>query len=90
MNPSDFVRYAGFVGALIVAAGYGPQIWHLYKQHCSAGISLKAWALWLVSGVLFLAHAVNIQDAVFITLNVVGLVAVSIVLTLARRYQGMT
>src|SRR4051794_7715831 len=33
----------GIVGTLIVIAGYVPQVRHLIKEHCSAGVSTPAF-----------------------------------------------
>ncbi|WP_354100700.1 PQ-loop domain-containing transporter [Bradyrhizobium sp. S3.9.2] len=32
---------------------YVPQIWHLWSEQCSAGISECAYALWVLSSALF-------------------------------------
>ena len=55
----ELSQVLGFVGAMIVAIGYLPQIWHLAREHCSAGISVSAWWIWLVSSVLIATHAVD-------------------------------
>lgn len=90
MNLSDLIKYLGFVAAFISAVSYGPQIWHLYREHCSAGISVRAWALWVVSGLLFLAHALNIRDAVFMSFSGVNVTAQVTITAMAKRYAGMT
>lgn len=77
----------GFAGALIVAMGYLPQIVHIAREGCSAGVSLKAWALWLVSSVLIFAHAFAVVDPVFIVLQSVNILAIVAIIILARRYQ---
>jgi hypothetical protein len=43
----------GDVGTGIVIGAYVPQIWHLWSEHCSAGISERAYALWVLSSALF-------------------------------------
>lgn len=86
----QFSQVAGFVGALIVAIAYLPQILHLARQHCSAGVSLGAWLLWLLGSVLVLSHAIRVADGVFVTLQIVSIVAIVVVLVLCKRYQGMT
>ena len=53
--------WVGFVGTVIVIVAYMPQIIHRVKAQCSAGISLKAYGLWLLSSFLLLAHAFNPQ-----------------------------
>lgn len=80
----------GFVGAVIVAMGYLPQIHHLAKEHCSAGVSISAWQIWLLSSVLIFSHAFEMFDLVFITLQTVHIVAIILIISLAKRYRGMT
>jgi len=78
---------AGFIGAGIAGAAYVPQIWHLIRAHCSAGISRVAFGAWLAASLLITSHAVAIGDAVFILLGVVQLVATTLVLAYATRYE---
>jgi uncharacterized protein with PQ loop repeat len=56
----------GFVGTALVIGGYIPQIVHLVKERCTAGISIPAFSLWCVASLLFLLHAAVIQDTVFV------------------------
>lgn len=80
----------GFLGTAAVAVGYLPQIIHLAKERCSAGISLVAWGIWLVSSFLIFSHALRRLDYVFIVLQSVHIVAIILIVWLARRYRGMT
>jgi lipid-A-disaccharide synthase-like uncharacterized protein len=79
----------GIVGIAISVAAYVPQVFHLWHEHCSAGVSSPAWALWLVSGLLVGALALHRQDPVFIMLQVTSLTSATVILLLARRYRGM-
>jgi hypothetical protein len=63
---------------------------HLVKAQCSAGISLKAYALWLFSSLLLLAHAFNLNDAVFIALQSYQLGATMTIVVFARKYKNST
>jgi len=54
----------GYVGTGIVIGAYVPQIWHLWCEQCSAGISERAYALWVVSSALFLGHSIILDDMV--------------------------
>ena len=56
----------GFVGTGLVIVGYIPQIVHLIKERCTAGISISAFSLWCTASLLFLIHAAMIGDAVFV------------------------
>ena len=86
---AQVVQLLGFVAAIIVALGYLPQIIHLLREHCSAGISLQAWLVWVVASILFYSHALSIRDPVFIVLLTVQLTAQITIFSLAKRYQGM-
>ena len=79
----------GFIGTILVAIGYLPQIVHLARERCSAGVSVKAWYLWLLSSVLIAGHAFVVFDLVFIVLQVVNILAIVTVIVLAKRYKGM-
>ena len=78
----------GAIGTMLVIAGYVPQVRHLAKEHCSAGISLPAFLLWCASSILFLIHAVVIRDPAFISVQIVSLAANGLIAFYARRYQG--
>ena len=84
MNGSQIL---GFLGTALVAVAYIPQIKHLMKEHCSAGISVKAYSLWFAGSALFLTHAMMIRDLVFIFVQVLNLVAISIIVIYAKKYE---
>lgn len=79
----------GSAGAAISVAAYVPQVVHLGRAHCSAGISSRAWVMWLASSLLIGALALHRRDTVFISLQVINLISISVTLLLARRYRGM-
>lgn len=79
----------GIIGIGISVAAYLPQIIHLGREHCSAGVSSRAWAMWLVSGLLVGSLAVYRRDPVFIMLQASSLISAAVILFLARRYRGM-
>ena len=78
---------AGFAGAGLAGIAYVPQIAHLVRAHCSAGISQLAFAAWLLSSVLITARAIAIGAAVFITLGGIQIVATALIMLCAARYQ---
>ena len=82
------LQLPGFLGTVIVAAAYLPQIRHLLKEHCSAGISVSAYALWGAGSALFLIHALMIRDVVFITVQIINLSAILTIIIFVRRYEG--
>ena len=78
----------GLVGTCIVAAAYIPQIRHLIKEHCSAGISIRAYALWFLAALFFLAYAGMIGDIVFIIAQVLNLAAICLIVIYSKRYEN--
>jgi uncharacterized protein with PQ loop repeat len=78
---------AGFVGVGLNGAAYAPQIVHLIRGRCSAGISRPAFIVWLVASILLAVKAIAIQAQVFIALSAIEVVATSIILFFAARYK---
>jgi lipid-A-disaccharide synthase-like uncharacterized protein len=79
----------GVIGIAISVAAYVPQVVHLAREHCSAGVSSRAWAMWLLSGLLVGFVAVQRGDVVFILLQLSSFSSAVMILLLARRYKGM-
>ena len=80
-------QIGGFAGAGLAGAAYLPQISHLIRARCSAGISRLAFGVWLVSSVLVTARAVAIGAGVFIVLGVIQIVVTALIVVCAARYQ---
>lgn len=78
----------GFAGTILVVAGYVPQIVHLIKERCTAGISVPAFSLWCGASLLFLIHALAIRDTVFVAVQTVNLGAGGVIVWFCRRYKG--
>src|SRR5262249_28188776 len=78
---------AGFAGAGLAGAAYVPQIHHLVKAHCSAGISPPAFEAWLLAALLTTAHAIAIRAGVFIVLGGTQIVATALIMFYAARYK---
>ncbi len=83
----DLSHVTGFIGAAIAVGAYCPQIYHLLTRRCSAGLSLRSFAAWLVATVLLLAHAFMIQSDVFIALEIASLLAIVVILVLGFKYR---
>ena len=79
----------GVAGITIAMLAYVPQVIHLGREHCSAGVSRRAWAMWLVSSVLVGSLAIHRGDSVFILLQISSMTSAAIILFLAYRYRGM-
>ena len=80
-------RIGGFVGAGLAGAAYVPQISHLIRARCSAGISRLAFAVWLLASVLTTACAIAIHASVFIALGGIQIMATALIMFYATRYR---
>ena len=78
---------AGFVGAGLAGAAYVPQVSHLIRARCSAGISRLAFGVWLLSSLLTTVRAVAIGAGVFIMLGGTQIVATALIMLYAARYK---
>ena len=56
----------GLSGAAIAGYAYLPQIMHLIRERCSAGVSERAFTMWLIASALVTVHAVTIGAVVFV------------------------
>jgi uncharacterized protein with PQ loop repeat len=79
----------GLSGASIAGYAYLPQITHLIREQCSAGISRKAFALWFGASILMTIHAVLLPALVFIVLGAIQIAAISVILVYSAKYRGM-
>jgi len=78
---------AGFAGVGLAGAAYVPQISHLIRARCSAGISRLAFEVWLLASVLTTARAIAIHADVFIALGGIQIVATTVITLCATRYK---
>ncbi|MGH8946237.1 MAG: PQ-loop domain-containing transporter [Acidimicrobiia bacterium] len=78
----------GMVGIGLSVVAYLPQVSHLTREHCSSGISTRAWSLWLASSFLVGALAVYRGDFVLISLAATSLLSSTAILILALRFRG--
>ena len=85
---TNLLSVIGYIGTGLVIGAYAPQISHLWTEHCSAGISERAYALWVLSSAVFLGHSITIGDPVFMVTQLVNIVALAIILVLARRFRN--
>jgi uncharacterized protein with PQ loop repeat len=79
---------AGYIGAGLAGAGYVPQIWHLIRARCSAGISRLAFGVWLVSSLLVATHAIAIRAGVFVVLGAIQIIATSLICIYTKVYEN--
>lgn len=79
----------GLSGASIAGYAYLPQITHLIREQCSAGISRRAFILWFAAPILMTIHALLLPAVVFIVLGVIQIGATSTILVYTARYRGL-
>jgi PQ loop repeat len=79
---------AGFAGAGLAGAAYVPQISHLIRARCSAGISRLAFEVWLLASLLVTVRAIAIDAGVFIALGGIQIVATAIIVVYATWYKN--
>ncbi len=79
----------GIAGIAVSILAYLPQVVHLAREHCSAGVSGRAWTMWLASSLMVGAVALHRGDPVFILLQVSTLVSATVIVVLVHRYRGM-
>lgn len=85
MNGPDII---GLTGALLAGYAYLPQITHLLRERCAAGISRGAFGLWLVASLLVTVNAVFIGSLVFTFLGLVQISATAVIWHYSGKYQG--
>ena len=81
-------QIGGFAGAGLAGSAYLPQISHLIRARCSAGMSRLAFGVWLLASLLTTARAVAIHAGVFMTLGAIQIVATAFIVLYVTRYQG--
>lgn len=81
------MQIIGYIGISLVLIAYFPQVYHLISEKCSAGISRKAFLIWLISSILLFANAISNLNPVFIILQFINLVCTAIILFYAQKYK---
>jgi lipid-A-disaccharide synthase-like uncharacterized protein len=77
----------GIAGISIGVLAYVPQVVHLAREHCSAGISGRAWTMWLTSSLLISAVALHRRDPVFVALQASSVTSAGVIVFLTHRYR---
>jgi lipid-A-disaccharide synthase-like uncharacterized protein len=90
MSQTTVFELLGVAGISIGVSAYVPQVVHLWREHCSAGVSARAWAMWLTSSLLIGALALHRHDPVFIALQASSLTSTAVIVFLAHRYRRMS
>ena len=79
----------GLTGASLAGYAYLPQITHLIREQCSAGISRSAFTIWLLASFLMTVHAILLPAVVFIALGAIQIVAITTILVYSAHYRGL-
>jgi hypothetical protein len=79
---------AGLSGAALSGYAYLPQITHLVRERCAAGLSERAFTLWLAASVLMTVHATTIGALVFVILGIEQTGATALVAFYCHLYRG--
>jgi uncharacterized protein with PQ loop repeat len=80
------MHWFGYFGTALVIAAYLPQITHLVRERCSAGISFGAYVIWAVAAVLLLAYAVLAREPVFMALQTYQVLATGVICFYSKRF----
>ena len=82
------LQWLGFLGTGLVILAYFPQLIHLIKERCSAGLSIRAYLIWAIAALLLLSYAISMNDAVFIALQIYQFGATVLILYFGIKYKG--
>ena len=82
------IEWLGFAGMAVCVLAYLPQIIHLIKEHCSAGLSPGAYCMWGLAALLLLTYAIVKRDIVFISLQSYHLGAGALIFYYCLKYKG--
>ncbi len=80
---------AGIVGTGLAGAAYIPQISRLVAARCAAGISRRAFEIWLLASLLTTIRAIAIRAGTFIVLGGIQILATSLITFFASRYKDL-
>ncbi len=81
------IHWLGYAGTALVMVAYLPQVTHLVRERCSAGISFGAYASWTLAAVLLLIYATVKRDPVFMALQGYQVVALATVCAFSKKFQ---
>ena len=84
---SFLFQLIGYIGTFLSIYAYVPQIKHLLKEHCSAGISIKMYIIWIISSICILLYGISITALVITVMQGANLIAITTILVFARKYK---
>lgn len=81
-------EWIGFGAIALSVLGYFPQIVHLIKERCSAGLSVWAYCIWGIASAMLLLYAFSRRDIVFMILQTYNLAAIGLIFVFCLKYKG--
>lgn len=81
------MQWLGFVGGLMVAFGFLPQIVKVLRTRSTGDLSIYMLLIILIGGVFYTAYAIFAGDPVFITINLLATTNTLVLLLLKLRYR---
>ena len=81
------MQWLGFVGGLMVAFGFVPQIVKVLRTRSTGDLSVHMLLTILIGGIFYTAYAIFAGDPVFITINLLATTNTLVLLMLKLRYR---
>ena len=81
------IHWLGYAGTALVVVAYLPQVRHLIRERCSAGLSFSAYLLWVLAAGLLLTYAITVEDPVFVALQSYQLFATIVICFFSKKYR---
>ena len=81
------IHWLGYAGTTLVILAYLPQIFHLLKERCSAGLCVRAYLMWVAASLLLLSYAVSQDDGVFVALQSYQLLSTGLICFFSKKYE---
>ena len=63
------MQWIGFLATSMIVVAYIPQLLHMFRAKCTAGVSTPAYLMWSLASAALFAYAINIGDMVFMILH---------------------
>ncbi len=82
------IEWFGFAGIGLCILAYLPQVTHLIKERCSAGLSSGAYCMWGIAAMLLLSYAIIRRDPVFIALYTYQVGVITLICYYCRKFKG--
>src|SRR6266542_3365732 len=78
-----------YLGTGLIIIGYSPQIFHLIKEKCTAGLSREAFIIWSVASSCFFIHSCILKDLIFEIVQSISLFSSLIIVLYCFKYKNL-